>query len=185
MSSFFGSGAPAQLVRRNGSKVPTSEALQSVRYVLVYFSAHWCPPCRGFTPQLKQFHEANAKAKNFEVVFVSLDHTEQEMESYFTTAHGDWLAVPYAEGKTLGQQWMQLYGLWGIPSLLVFENVPGGARRLITAQGRSMVPADMDAAQFPWTNADQMVAEANQRMKRRGLMVLAVIAIVLLYIFYK
>ena len=21
-----------------------------------YFSAHWCPPCRGFTPQLVKFY---------------------------------------------------------------------------------------------------------------------------------
>jgi thiol-disulfide isomerase/thioredoxin len=25
--------------------------------VLYYFSAHWCPPCRQFTPLLKDFYE--------------------------------------------------------------------------------------------------------------------------------
>ncbi len=26
----------------------------TARYVAFYFSAHWCPPCRSFTPQLVQ-----------------------------------------------------------------------------------------------------------------------------------
>ena len=37
----------------------------------IYFSAHWCPPCRGFTPKLVEFRDANKK--DFEVVFVSSD----------------------------------------------------------------------------------------------------------------
>merc|ERR1719189_1069843 len=39
----------------------------------IYFSAHWCPPCRGFTPVLAETYETLAKAgKKFEIVFVSV-----------------------------------------------------------------------------------------------------------------
>ena len=30
----------------------------------IYFSAHWCPPCRGFTPVLSEFYKvANQEKK--------------------------------------------------------------------------------------------------------------------------
>lgn len=36
----------------------------------VYASAHWCPPCRQFTPMLAQFYtRMKAMGKPFEVVF--------------------------------------------------------------------------------------------------------------------
>ncbi len=30
---------------------------------LMYFSAHWCPPCRGFTPNLAKFYCAANKGQ--------------------------------------------------------------------------------------------------------------------------
>ena len=45
-----------------------------LKYVGIYFSAHWCPPCRNFTPVLAEFYNAvNQNGKIFEVIFVSSD----------------------------------------------------------------------------------------------------------------
>ena len=67
--------------------------------VLYYFSAHWCPPCRQFTPMLKDFYEvlllyltpktntsiiltSHQEAEGIEIVFVSSDRSAEDMASY-------------------------------------------------------------------------------------------------------
>eukprot|EP00124_Ichthyophonus_hoferi_P004637 Ihof_evm6s536 gene=Ihof_evmTU6s536 len=52
--SILLSSIPA-LIRRDGSEVKPSELAN--KPVLLYFSAHWCPPCRAFTPVLAEFYE--------------------------------------------------------------------------------------------------------------------------------
>ena len=59
----------------------------------IYFSAHWCPPCRGFTPALAKFYDKNTKDKNFEVIFVSCDQNESKFKEYFNEM--PWLALSF------------------------------------------------------------------------------------------
>ena len=60
--------------------------------VLVYFSAHWCPPCRGFTPKLAEWYVSmKAKRDDFEVVFVSSDRDEGSFNEYYHEM--PWLAL--------------------------------------------------------------------------------------------
>merc|ERR1712023_590324 len=56
----------------SAAKVSTAEALAG-KTVGIYFSAHWCPPCRSFTPMLAKAYTSHLKSKNFEIVFVSSD----------------------------------------------------------------------------------------------------------------
>ena len=62
----------------------------------LYFSAHWCPPCRGFTPSLAKFYQTMKEAgKKFEIVFISSDRDENDWQSYFNEM--PWLALPFNE----------------------------------------------------------------------------------------
>ncbi len=45
------------LSKVDGSSAAAAEALAGKELVLFYFSAHWCPPCKHFTPILKDFYE--------------------------------------------------------------------------------------------------------------------------------
>lgn len=97
----------------------------------VYFSAHWCPPCRAFTPQLVDFHKEMAKqGKPFEVVFVSSDRDEGAMHGYMKEMEMPWLALPFGDRRV--QQLKSKFGVKGIPKLVVVD----ADGNLITDNGR-------------------------------------------------
>merc|ERR1711981_537791 len=107
------------LIKADGSKVEASKALANKSIVCLYFSAHWCPPCRGFTPILKDFYE-EAEAQGVEIIFVSSDRDPEAMMSYMKESHGDWK-------KELSEK----YNVRGIPTLVVLK----GDGTLISANG--------------------------------------------------
>ena len=54
------------------------------RYLGLLFSASWCPPCKSFLSILKEFYsEVNVDSKQFEVLYVSLDRTEEEYKEHY------------------------------------------------------------------------------------------------------
>ena len=53
------------------TKVAAADALAGKQIVCFYFSAHWCPPCRHFTPILKDFYEVRC------LCFVNISIIEQ------------------------------------------------------------------------------------------------------------
>merc|ERR1719163_2459352 len=85
----------AELCAKGGEVVQTSAALAD-KVVAIYFSAHWCPPCRGFTPELaKAYATYKAAGKNLEIVFASSDRDEKAFGEYF--AEMPWLALAFSE----------------------------------------------------------------------------------------
>ena len=98
--------------------------------VAVYCSAHWCPPCRAFTPQLVQF--ANDNKDQLAVVFVSSDRDQEQMFAYMKETKMPWPAVPYksAGGAAIKKE----QGVSGIPTLLVY----GKDGQLLTKNGRDL-----------------------------------------------
>jgi len=107
----------------------------------LYFSAHWCPPCRNFTPKLTDWYKSGLK-DNMEIVFVSSDRDEAAFDEYFKEM--SWLALPYSkrdEKATLSD----LCGVEGIPTLAVIN--PDGT--IVTTDGTSKIAADPKAENFP------------------------------------
>lgn len=108
-----------KLINKSGKEINVSKELAS-KVVFLYFSAHWCPPCRQFTPMLKQFYsKMKGSGHNIEIVFISNDKSEQEMMSYFQNDHGDYLAVKF--GETDISNLSREYDIKGIPTLCVID----------------------------------------------------------------
>ena len=84
----------------------------------LYFSAHWCPPCRAFTPKLAQYYTEGLKDK-MEIVFVSSDNTKAEFDEYL--AEQPWLALSYEKRDTKAQL-SEIFGVQGIPSFCMFAS---------------------------------------------------------------
>eukprot|EP00656_Telonema_subtile_P031326 TRINITY_DN34298_c0_g1_i1.p1 TRINITY_DN34298_c0_g1~~TRINITY_DN34298_c0_g1_i1.p1 ORF type:complete len:245 (-),score=30.44 TRINITY_DN34298_c0_g1_i1:125-859(-) len=86
--------------------------------VAVYHSAHYCPPCKIFTPELVRFyHEVRAQGIPFEIVFASWDKTQEEFDEYY--AEMPWCALPYGDSKI--QSLKAKEGVTKIPSLVVYR----------------------------------------------------------------
>jgi len=123
--------------------VSTSEALAGKQAIGIYFSAHWCPPCRGFTPKLAEWYTKDLKAKGMEIVFVSSDRDEAAFKEY--AAEQPWLSLPYDE-RDLKASLSKKYKVQGIPSFVIVD----GEGKTITTDGRSAVSQDPTGADFPW-----------------------------------
>ena len=131
----------SDLVDSNGKIVNRAQALANKTGVALYFSAHWCPPCRQFTPLLAELYRKSYKAKGLEVIFVSSDRDENAFKEYMREM--PWLAIPFHD-RNLKQSLSQKFGISGIPALLVFN----GQGQLVTAQGREAAMGDHSGEQF-------------------------------------
>ncbi|RUS77603.1 hypothetical protein EGW08_014642 [Elysia chlorotica] len=103
----------------------------------IYFSAHWCPPCRNFTPVLGEYYtKLRGAGKKFQVVFVSSDRDEGGAGEYYSSM--PWLMVPYSD-RAKKDELASKYGVSGIPTLVLVNAKTG---ELITKDGRKVVSDD-------------------------------------------
>lgn len=107
------------LVRANG-KTAKGVNFKKQKYIAFYFSAHWCPPCRKFTPKLVDFYKKNKKGNNFEVIFVSLDQNEKNMYNYMKETKMLWPALKFNMIGKMGIK--EKYAGSGIPCLVLVDS---------------------------------------------------------------
>jgi len=123
---------------------PTEKVLAGKSAIGLYFSAHWCPPCRGFTPKLAEMYRDTFKGKGFEIIFVSSDKDQKSFDSYFEEM--PWVALPFDQ-RDLKATLSKKYKVQGIPSFVIL-NTDG---TLITTNGRDAVMKDPKGEKYPWT----------------------------------
>jgi len=97
-SAFFNDRS---IVDKDGNSI-SATALEG-KIIGLYFSAHWCGPCRSFTPMLKSKYEALvSEGKPFEIVFISSDRDEHSAKEYFSSEM-PWKMLSFEdrEGKSM------------------------------------------------------------------------------------
>ena len=143
--------------------VDTKTALAG-KVVGIYFAAHWCPPCRGFTPKLVKLYEnirkrnellrtANGDAdeeskrldtRPFEIVAVSSDRDEA---SFYTHIRGmKWLALPFEE-RDLKVGLQDALRCPGLPTLILVDFDSG---EVINKDGVFVASTDLGGVNYPW-----------------------------------
>ena len=143
------------LVTSDGTTVLADNILNDKNIILFYFSAHWCPPCRQFTPLLKDFY-GDVKSSGVEVVFVSSDRSAADMLSYMRESHGDWPALQHNSRKA--NELKHKFNISGIPALVVVRR----DGTLVTKDGRSYVTSKGPAAAVrEWSKAAPFQGKGN------------------------
>ncbi|KAK4357535.1 hypothetical protein RND71_023145 [Anisodus tanguticus] len=146
------------IIGKNGEKVGYKHRILILvsdlvgKNILLYFSAHWCPPCRAFTPKLKEAYET-IKSKNgpLEVIFLSSDQDQTSFDSYFATM--PWLALPFGDGRKASLS--HLFKVQGIPTLVAI----GPSGKTVTTEARNLIMSH-GAEAFPFTEERMEEIEA-------------------------
>eukprot|EP00961_Rhodomonas_salina_P076566 1028109-Rhodomonas_salina.2 len=147
-------GNEIQLLKKDGTSI-TVAGLPKEGVIGLYFSAHWCPPCRGFTPKLAEaYNKIRSDGKALEIVFVSSDKDEGAFAAYH--AEQPWLALPFAQ-RGLKNALSNMFEIKGIPSLVLLDAATG---KTITKDGRQVISADPEGRNFPWKTAGAASAPA-------------------------
>jgi nucleoredoxin len=127
----------------HNGEVDLADVFKNNDIILYYFSAHWCPPCRGFTPVLAEcVKNWKAAGKKVECIFLSSDQSEEDWKEYFETM--PWLAIPMGDKRK--DNMSKLFGVKGIPTLIAM-NKNG---KVISNAARGDVASHKDKAIDEW-----------------------------------
>ncbi|WOL12154.1 putative nucleoredoxin 1 [Canna indica] len=146
------------VIGKNGIMIPVSQLVG--KNIVLYFSAHWCPPCRTFLPKLIEiYHKIKEKDSAFEIIFVSSDKDESSFNEHFSEM--PWLALPFEDGRE--RSLMRRFKIYSILSLVAI----GPTGKTITTEAKELVMAH-GAAAYPFTKERRKELEEDIEETAKG-----------------
>lgn len=153
MASFTVNDFADAVIGQDKNKIDPA-SLQG-KVIGLYFSAHWCGPCRSFTPKLAdRYNEIVSQGHPFEIIFISADENEEEALEYFASM--PWKMIDFNE-RDKESDLSSKFGVRGIPTLVLVD----ADGKLITTEGREAVTTDFTK----WTSWAAEKAEKERRLQ--------------------
>jgi len=115
-------------------------------YILLYFGAKWCGPCRRFSPYLGQLYKEmrdDNKRDDFEIIFVSLDASPAEFTDYIKDM--PFPAVPFLNEKERNKL-CRRYRIASVPALVVLNK----AGDVLNKNAVEEAKEETSITKFPW-----------------------------------
>ncbi|XP_059447545.1 probable nucleoredoxin 1 isoform X2 [Corylus avellana] len=158
LESILVSGDRDFVIGKNGAKIPVSDLVG--KNILIYFSAHWCPPCRAFLPKLiEAYRKIKAKVDAFEVIFISSDRDQASFDEFFSGM--PWLALPFGDSRKASLS--RTFKVSGIPMLVAI----GPSGRTVTREARDLIPSH-GANAYPFNDERVKEIEAEFEEMAKG-----------------
>lgn len=88
------------------------------KYYIFYYTASWCGPCQKYSPTLVEFYNKNKNA-NFEIVLITSDSDEGDMENYAKEKKMPWPQLKMSRVEKFGKQFD--HQVSGIPSVITCD----------------------------------------------------------------
>jgi thiol-disulfide isomerase/thioredoxin len=138
--------------------IETLKILSDVEAIGVYFSAHWCGPCRAFTPKLsKQYTALKAAGKKVEIIFASSDQNDASFQEYY--GEMPWLALPF-DRRDLKKVLSSKYSIEGIPALIFLDAKTG---ETLATNGRGEITSSAFINNFPYRSNTMAAASGDDQ----------------------
>ena len=120
-ASVFDDVLDGNLVSLQGKSLKRCEdATKPTKYYLFYYTASWCGPCQAFTPSLVEFYDKNKPNNNeFEVVLITSDSDEGDMESYAKDKKMKWPQLKMSKVEKFTKEFK--HPGTGIPNLVLTD----------------------------------------------------------------
>jgi thiol-disulfide isomerase/thioredoxin len=109
--------------------------LADKEYLVLYFSASWCPPCVWFSPILEKFYRHHAAPRRFEVILVGNDRSEEAHDRYVAKLDPSYPVLKY-DAELESDALMQYAESLSLPGLRVIDR--NGRLVLTTEPSRNM-----------------------------------------------
>lgn len=117
--SVFDDILDGNLVKLDGKAVKKTElAAKPAKYYMFYYTASWCGPCQQYTPHLVEFYNEN-KNENFEIVLISWDEDEGDMDGYAKDKKMPWPMLKLGKVEKFQKDFD--HKVTGIPSLITCD----------------------------------------------------------------
>ncbi len=118
-ASVFDDILDGNLVKLEGKSLKKYElTAKPAKYYLFYYTASWCGPCQKFTPSLVEFYDKyKAKSSDFEIVLITSDSDEKDMEGYAVEKKMMWPQLKLSKVEKFTKEFKHPGG--GIPNLVL------------------------------------------------------------------